>query len=216
MFILGSYQSRPEPVTPSRDGPSAFPVLLLVLFLAQAGLSGCASTAISRSFQETVNPAVTFESLLVRPDAYRGQRVVLGGYVLDVTNMPDRSAITVLQTPLDSFLEPEEREESRGRFIIESNRFIDPEVYTKGRRVTVGGTVIGSRTQKMGETEYTYTYPVVEAQELHLWQRYRADRRLSPFHDPWYHGYWRDDFYSPFHYYGGPFRYRHYPGYRWW
>jgi hypothetical protein len=79
---------------------------------------------------------------------------------------------------------------------------LDPKVYAKGRGVTVGGSVVGSVRQPLGDREYTY--PVIEAQELHLWPIPSVRPGYPYYYDPWYDNYW---------YGGSPYLWhrRHYP-----
>jgi outer membrane lipoprotein len=178
-------------------GGRAFVFLLLSALLLT---SGCA-TAISRDFRKTAEPPLPFETLLAQPDLYKGRKVVLGGSVLEVKNEPDMSSLTVLQTPLDMMQRPKDDDLSQGRFIIRARQFLDPEVYSKGREVTVGGSVVGSVRQPLGDREYTY--PVIEAQELHLWPIPSVRPGYPYYYYPWYDDYW----------YGAPYPWyrRHYP-----
>jgi outer membrane lipoprotein len=162
--------------------------------------SGCA-TVISKPFQERVGASVPFEYLLRNPEAYEGRSVILGGYILETTTGPDESALTILETPLDFRLEPKGKDLSEGRFLIRSRKFLDPAIYSKDRKVTVGGVVTGTRQEKLGDA--TYDYPVIEAEELYIWPKEVVYQ--GPYHPyywdyPYYWHWWGPWRPYPYHY----------------
>ena len=55
----------------------------------------------------------------------------------------------------------------QGRFVACRAGFYDPEVFTRGRELTVTGTLHGIVSQKVGD--YDYAYPRVEADVVYLW-----------------------------------------------
>ena len=147
---------------------------------------------LSRQLRDEAGIPVLFEDLVAFPQEYRGRVVILGGYILEARNEPGGSALTIVQTPLDWRDKPKSRDLSQGRFIVTTDRFLDPEVYGTGRRITVGGPVTGVRVQAVGGG--TYRFPTIEAQELYLWpeQAYLL-APCYPFYDPWYdpwHPWW--------------------------
>jgi len=161
----------------------------LLLFFALGGFTGC-TPAISKQVREEAGEPVPFEELLERTDDYRGRVVIVGGYILETLNVPEGSWLTVLQAPLDSLNRPESSDLSKGRFLVWSKEFLDPVVYSKERRITVGGQVMGSQQRKLGSL--TYQYPVIEAQEIHLWSKegeYMGP--YYPYYDPWLYPWYR-------------------------
>ena len=130
-----------------------------------------------------------------------GERVRWGGEIIRVDTTADRSCFEILGRELDDSARPRRRDESAGRFLACRSGFYDPEVFTKGREVTVTGTLAGSEERKVGE--YEYRYPRVDADVIYLWQQ----RVARPYYyDPYPFG--------PFGPYGGygfgwdPFWYR--------
>jgi len=130
--------------------------------------------------------------------------VILGGYILEVQNVPVGSVVTLLQAPLDFENKPKSRDLSEGRFVVTTDRFLDPEVYVKDRQLTVGGRISRVREETVGGT--TYRYPVIEAQEFHLWPK----GVYAPYPPPYYPFY--DPWYDPWY----PWGYRYPWGYPWW
>ena len=137
------------------------------------------------------------------PETYIGKTVILGGTVVMTRNYEEGSEIEVIQRDLDYSDYPMDDDQSSGRFIFLYNGYLESEIYAEGRRVTGAGKVKGAKQGKVGEK--TYLFPVIEVEELKLWEE-----RLP--YDPYY--------YYPY-YWGGysygrhPFFYNHY-GYPYW
>jgi outer membrane lipoprotein len=171
-------------------------VVYILFFLVLAGITACAP-AISKKVREEAGEPVPFEALLKQTDDYIGRVVIVGGYILQTVNETDGSRITVLQAPLDSQNRPKSSDLSEGRFMVSSSEFLDPVIYGKERRITVGGKVIGNQERKLGNL--TYVYPVIEAMEIHLSSKEgEYIGPYYPYYDPWYHPWYRR-----------PYRYRH-------
>jgi outer membrane lipoprotein len=124
----------------------------VLLYLLLGGFTACAP-AISKKVREEAGEPVPFEALLKQIDDYKGRVVIVGGYILETVNETDGSRITVLQAPLDSQNRPKSSDLSEGRFMVSSNEFLDPVVYSKERRITVGGKVIGSQERTIRGTD---------------------------------------------------------------
>lgn len=161
-------------------------IMLLSLFLA-----GCAHIMSDRSLN-LVDRGIAFEELKRDPEAYLGRYVLLGGVIAGVRNAKEGGELEVLQAPLDSQGMPEESPYSGGRFIVTTSQFLDPMVYKAGRRVSVVGEVKGKKTRMIDEVEYVY--PVVASVEMHLWEKYDADRYYYPpypyYYDPFWNPWW--------------------------
>jgi outer membrane lipoprotein len=129
-------------------------------------LVGCAHIISKEALQE-VDTSVSFIQLSKDPVAYQGKTVLVGGDVIETQNFSDKTQVVVLQRPLGRRGEPGVGDVSEGRFIIQAPGFLDPAIYSPGRKLTVAGTVVGKEVRPLGEIEYTY--PVVEKRELYLW-----------------------------------------------
>jgi outer membrane lipoprotein len=143
------------------------------------------------------------------PEAYVGKRVMLGGHILEVRNLPQSTYVTVLQTPLGFQDRPQPKEQSQGRFVVVYDGFLDPAIYEQGRLLTVAGTVQGRETVKVDG----YSYPTIAIKpiEMHLWEKEEI-RRYYPYYDPFYDPFFYDPFY-PWRGYPDPF-FRRRPGLR--
>lgn len=151
-----------------------------------AGLSFPALAAvISQQLRDEAGIPVLFEDLLASPREYCGRVVVLGGYILEMQKEPGGRVLTIIQAPLDWRERPKSRDLSQGRFFVTTSKFLDPEIYVKGLRLTVGGRVSGVGEQSVGGV--TYRFPVIEAQELYLWpDKTHFVGPCYPCYDPWH------------------------------
>ena len=154
--------------------------------------SGCAIKPIAKEYrQQAAAEDVTFSMVLANPDAFVGDVVLWGGIIIETKNFKNGTNIIVLETPLYGSERPRARGFSRGRFIAQSSKFLDPVIYRPGKKITVAGVVKGKEAQPLGETKYTY--PVVSVKQMVLWQPYR--RYAYPY-------YWRGSYWGP---YWGPY-----------
>jgi outer membrane lipoprotein len=155
----------------------------LVVWLALASMSlGCAHV-ISDTVRAQAEPSLAFVQLRDNPDAHKGRTVILGGEILETTNLREGTRLEVLQKPLSRSEAPMMTDSTGGRFMALCDDYLDPAIYAKGRRVTVAGSVLGSYTGKVGEVDYRY--PLISCQETHLWPRTVVLPRPY-YHDPWY------------------------------
>ena len=167
-------------------------LLLGVLLLI---VSGCGHV-MSSQIRQAAKQDLLFSAVFQNPNAYLGQTVIWGGVIIETINRQEGTEIKILETPLTSYGLPEDREHSEGRFIVKASHYLDPEIYQKGKKITIGGEVTGQEVQPLGETQYAY--PVISAKELHLW-REEEMRYWEPYpgyfwfpwyYDPWYYPYW--------------------------
>lgn len=164
--------------------------ILLALLLSGLLASGCA-LVISKSLLEQVKPNISFEDLRKDPRAYVGETVLLAGVIVKTTNTPSGTVLEIYQTEKDREERPINLDQSGGRFLAEYRGFLDPEIYGKGKQVTVAGKVTGEKTMKLGELDYLYPY--IKIEEIHLWKEKKPASYYDPY--PWYPmgmpwGYW--------------------------
>ena len=152
---------------PARDMNMLTRTKILFLLFTAVLLAGCAPV-ISESTLATVDREVGFEELVKNPGAYTGRRVLLGGTIIKVENLEDRTMLEVLQAPIKTRLRPGPADESAGRFLVEFDGFLDPVVYS-GKLMTVAGTVEGVLEKTLGKM--TYKYPVIRPVEHYIWRK---------------------------------------------
>jgi len=139
--------------------------------------TGCASYPVSKNLREQAKP-LTIPQVASNPTAYKGTVVIWGGGVVQTVNHTNGADIYVLDMPLTRDGRPDRSGISGGRFIAHSQGFVDPQVFKKGKLITVAGTVTGVQTEPLQKIQYTY--PVIAIDELHLWHARPA----------YYSGYW--------------------------
>lgn len=158
----------------------------LITVTAAAALAACST--IPEPLQGTY-PALTPEDVTARDI---GRDVRWGGVIIDARPDADRTCFEVLSRNLDRSMRPAAEDLTQGRFIACRGGFLDPEVFAKGREITLLGEVSALDQRKIGE--FDYTYPVLSAGFITLWPE-RPDVIINnyadPFYDPWYWGpYW--------------------------
>ena len=158
--------------------------IIFLLFLAVL-LSGCAHV-ISKDLREAADPGAPFREILKNPNAYKGKSVVWGGEVIETTNKQDGTTlIEVFQRSLNWREEP--TGSSEGRFLVRVGSYLDPYVYSNGRKITVAGELLGDEVRPLGEMDYRY--PLVFSKQLHLWEYYYypSDYYSYPgwYYNPW-------------------------------
>lgn len=144
-----------------------FPILMLVV--------GCASN-IPREIQHPPAENPTVEQVRNDIDYYTGSRVRWGGTIASVENREQETWVEVVARELGRNGRPGDDDDSYGRFLVRIGGFVDPQIYSRGRELTVAGEVESRIVRKIGE--HPYTYPLIRASTHHLWPQY-ASRRDS-------------------------------------
>lgn len=143
--------------------------------VAIAAVTGCATTP---PLDLTgVDREVTPVQAMAQPGEARGQRVLWGGVIVGSRNLTSGTELEVLAYPLTSAGKPDRNADPTRRFLLTHAGYLEPVDYGPGRLVSAVGKVAGAREGKVGETPYTY--PLLEAEQVHLWPRESA-RRTDP------------------------------------
>lgn len=167
-----------------------FFTLLSILFL-----TACA-TKIAKPIDEKLDSIPNANTVSQNIDAYIGQRIRWGGIVADVVNEKATTVIEIVTRPLDRQGRPGKSDVTYGRFFARIEGFLDPMVYTKGREVTVVGTISGQRSALIGLYEYQYTEVNVDTYKLWPLIEQNQDYLYDPYwYGPWYRGYPRPPYY---------------------
>ncbi|MDP2689593.1 MAG: Slp family lipoprotein [Deltaproteobacteria bacterium] len=194
----------------------------VMVFLAAVLLAGCGSV-ISKGALQSISREVTVDKVQKEPDRYAGAKVLWGGVILGTKNLEQTTEIEVLETELDYNDLPEFTDAaSKGRFIIEADRYLDSNIYKEGKGITVAGKVEGVARRKIGLMEYPY--PVVRPMEMKLSEELPQDYYGGypyggyPYYDPFYSPFGPSSPYYPFSPFGptypfGPYPYRRHPFY---
>jgi outer membrane lipoprotein len=140
-----------------------WPVMLL--------LFACAAT-IPSEVLTGVDHTIRFQELRENPESFMGKTVLLGGEIISAENQPEMTKLIILQHDLDGDMKPLDNDQSKGRFIVVVREFLDPAIYTKGRRITAVGVVAEKETRPVNHIPYVY--PVITEQYLYLWPAEKA------------------------------------------
>lgn len=135
-----------------------------------------------------------------------GTKVRWGGEIIKTEPGPQQTCFYILARPLDSQARPVggSEGENQGRFVACRDGFYDPEVFTRGRELTVTGTLHGTVSQKVGD--FDYAYPRVESDVVYLWPKRVANYGYpNGFYDPYWGGPWGGPGFYGDGYWGGGF-----------
>jgi outer membrane lipoprotein len=174
-------------------------------------VSGCAGMAvIPQDLADRTNRSISFATLLQNPDDYQGQKVALGGIILNARNLKEGTQIEILELPLDRYDRPAgPMSDSQGRFLVLHPGYLETAALGKGSRITVVGDVAGKKVQMIDEVEYAY--PFLKADFIHVWT---DDRRYgysydypyaypypypNPYPYPYYYPYPYSGWYNPWY-----------------
>jgi outer membrane lipoprotein len=139
--------------------------LLILQTLLLIGTVGCAYP-ISYRLRATAKQDLTYPLVAKDPGSYAGETVIWGGVIILTRSQPNQSILTIQETPLDFWGVPKGDVYSRGRFIARVSRYLDEKIYDRGKKVTLGGEIVGEKKKPMDDIHVRY--PVVQVQEIHL------------------------------------------------
>lgn len=143
-----------------------FRLLIATMLTSFLVISGCSAVPDKLSVSE--DTALTdYQSASNQPTQYSGEQARWGGRIIQVKNLPDSTLLDLLHFELNSSGRPIEKDESAGRFRVYVQGYLEPEIYSPGRSLTVLGTVAAPETVRVGR--FQSEQPVLHSQEIHLW-----------------------------------------------
>ena len=146
--------------------------MFMLLFLL-----GCAS-GISQQSRAQVTYDGSFSHLQKAPAEYVGEIVLLGGKIIENKPSAAGTELLMLHLPTDGQGQPKDGDRSEGRYIVQSDQFLDPAVYEKEGLLTVVGKLVGTEIRPIGGLDYRY--PKIQAIEIKLWPK--TARHYPRFH----------------------------------
>lgn len=141
--------------------------LLLSLLLLLPLLKACSSGPTFDS--DKIATTLTPQQAVAEAEQQRGKEVLWGGMIIHSTNLPDGSRLEVLAYPLDGKQAPRMNQPPLGRFLLHHPDYLETIDYAPGRRITVHGRLLSIEEGMVDKSPYRF--PLVEAQQLHLWPR---------------------------------------------
>jgi len=179
------------------------PQILLLLTISLMFLS-CAPV-LSREYMQEGSRELSFQVLQENPDAQKGRLFILGGVIVRTKVTAAASEIEAMHVPVDGYGYFKESGRSEGRFLAvlpHDGMMLDPEVYHRGRRITLAGEFVELRKGRIDEMEYGY--PVFEIKQIYLWPKERLYYSAPYYYyDPWFYPY-------PYYYWDPWWRYPYY------
>ena len=118
---------------------------ILILAAASAALGACATMP-----QPLQGNYANVPTSAAQQGGAGGEQVRWGGEIIKTEPGPQETCFYILARPLDSQARPTQGNsgESQGRFVACHAGFYDPEVFTRGRELTVTGTLHGTVSHK--------------------------------------------------------------------
>lgn len=147
-----------------------------ILFaIACLTLVSCAHV-VAPDLRAEADKSLSTDELFKHPDLHKGKTVIVGGVIIGIESTKEGTTLEVLEKPLDSRGRPLETDLSRGRFILEHSKRLDPAIFTPGREITTAAVVLGSETRTLGEMEYPYL--MLRSKALYLHRDTARERRI--------------------------------------
>ena len=138
-----------------------------------------------------------------------GSSVRWGGSIIDARVEEKSTCFEVLSRHLDKYLRPELTDQTGGRFIACKPGFYDPEVFARGREITLTGRIRNVVVREIDN--FSYSYPVVDVDQLVLWEVREEVVVIDYPHDPFYYPYyWGGPYWAPYPYHHVPMHGRGY------
>jgi len=162
--------------------------ILITFAIGSSLLAGCSAKPVLPVAEPNPPVAAVQQDI----DAHKDIPITWGGVILKIRNADDKSEIEIITKRITSSTRPIEGDQTLGRFIAKVDGFLDPAIYSKGREVSIYGTISGQESRKVDD--YDYSYPILSVTEHHLWPE-----RVE-YNDRYYDNYWYGHHYRP-HYY---------------
>ena len=103
--------------------------------------------AISKELKAQVEEEINIQQVIKNPSASQGKMVIWGGAIVTAKNMKEGTVFEIVQKPLSSEERPLNVDRSDGRFLALYDGYLDVAIYSKGREVTVAGTIKETKKQ---------------------------------------------------------------------
>ncbi|MCX4193639.1 Slp family lipoprotein [Methylophaga sp. OBS1] len=167
-------------------------------FMASLALLLTACSTAPTTIQHAPKTDLQLKQVSVDVASHIDEAVRWGGKIIEVNNEQNYTQIQLIQFPLNRYGRPVESDDSQGRFLVKSDAFLDPAIFTTGSMLTVYGRIIDKKLIKVDQR--TLTLPVVTIIDSQRWPANSASGRpYNPKHDwPFVgFGYYATGSYSP-------------------
>lgn len=161
---------------------------VILPILACLVVTGCSSFPKAIRVSD-VDQLPSLHELQKNTAAHINETAVLGGVIVDVVNEANHTTIEILELKLFASGRPRsDTDASQGRFRVTFDTFLEPQIYAKGRALTVRGKVTGMVEGKIGNHPYQFVH--LQGNGYHLWPeqadeiqvRYYMGMNPAPYH----------------------------------
>jgi outer membrane lipoprotein len=152
-------------------------------------LASC-TPVLDRQFMDEGSRDASFATFREAPAQSQGRVFIMGGVIVRTKFTEEGTQIEAMHVPVDRYGAFEDSGRSEGRFIAlmpKDVMLLDPVVYKKGRRITLAGEFIGTRTGRIDEM--SYTYPLFRIRQVYLWKQKKKYDHPPHFYDRWFYPY---------------------------
>jgi outer membrane lipoprotein len=158
---------------------------IAVLFSIMLFVQGC-MYAISPGVAGKADKTVLFEKMQADPDSFKGKIIIIGGTIVQTSDVKQGVLIEVAQRPLDYWGKPVRTKRTGGRFLVFHSGPLNLMAYAPGVDITVAGEVLGTSSPMVSDKQYDD--PLLLAKELKLWEleagSHDKTRWMDPLYDP--------------------------------
>lgn len=116
---------------------------LLLVLLGAFLLAGC-TAPLAPEVRQELDPDLDYAMLQAEPQRYLGKSLQLGGSIVNLNTDERGTVLEILRWDLDRRGEPLVLAETGDRFLVRTPERLDDELYSRGRLVTLGGTLVGT------------------------------------------------------------------------
>jgi outer membrane lipoprotein len=184
--------------------------LEMLVFLTLSLLLFSCAPVLNREYLREGSREASFQLLRENPEKHKGMLFILGGVIVRTKLTAEGSQIEAIHVPVDGSGYFKESGDSEGRFLAvlaKDGTMLDPEVYHRGRRVTLAAEFVELRQGRIDEMEYEY--PVFRIKQIYLWPQERLYYPAPYYYcNPWFYPY---PYYNWDAWWSYPYNYRYYP-----
>lgn len=138
-------------------------IFLLFLIIT---LSACAS-GIPPAISERPAHTPSVDEARRHMQKLQGTSIRWGGKIASIENRAQETWLEIVAQPLNRYGRPQDTDAMNGRFLARLSGFLDPQIYTTGRQITITGKLEKTIVRNIGD--FPYTYPLVQAEVHYLW-----------------------------------------------
>jgi outer membrane lipoprotein len=138
---------------------------------------------------------VEFDQVNSVKGEYLSKQARWGGMIAKVINLEGKSVLEVVHFDLSDGGKPKVNRESKGRFKVYVDGFVDPLVYQQGKLITALGHIGEAEAGQIGE--YEYQFPTLSDANVYLWKKTRPLE--IAYYQPWSvgHSLYHSPYYFP-------------------